>query len=162
MARFYIDGDTARFTQGEFHLVNVELADGRKFENAELKRLFPISGLRKYVSVLDTDGKEIAIIRSIDALMDASRKVVEQSLNEYYLIPKIISVLDRYEKYGILKWTVETDRGVHSFEIKNRNSDIKLLFDGRVLIRDGDDNRYEIPDLNALDVKSRRILSMDL
>ncbi len=162
MPRRYVEGDEVIFTQGEFHLVNMKLATGEYFENIEPKRLFPISGLTKYISLLDKDGKEMAIIRDIETLMPESRAVIEKSLEEYYLIPEIISVLDRYEKYGILKWTVETDRGVRTFEIKNRNSDIKALFDGRVLIRDRDDNRYEIPDVNKLDVKSLRLLNYDL
>ncbi len=162
MPRRYVEGDEVIFTQGEFHLVNMKLATGEYFENIEPKRLFPISGLTKYISLLDKDGKEMAIIRDIETLMPESRAIIEKSLNEYYLIPEIISVLDRYEKYGILKWTVETDRGVRTFEIKNRNSDIKALFDGRVLIRDRDDNRYEIPDVNKLDIKSLRLLNYDL
>ena len=162
MPRRYVEGDEVIFTQGEFHLVNMKLATGEYFENIEPKRLFPISGLTKYISLLDKDGKEMAIIRDIETLMPESRAIIEKSLEEYYLIPEIISVLDRYEKYGILKWTVETDRGVRTFEIKNRNSDIKALFDGRVLIRDRDDNRYEIPDVNKLDIKSLRLLNYDL
>ena len=162
MARFYVEGDMVIFTPGEFHLVNMKLIDGREYSGVEPRRLFPISGLTKYISLLDEKSNEIAIIRDIETLMPESKKVIENSLSEYYLIPKIISVIDRYEKYGILKWTVETDRGIHTFEIKNRGSDIKALFDGRVLVRDSDDNRYEIPDLNALDKKSRRLRSMDL
>mgnify|MGYP003293900450 CR=1 FL=1 len=162
MPRRYVEGDEVIFTQGEFHLVNMKLATGECFEDLEPKRLFPISGLTKYISLLDKDGKETAIIRDIETLMPESRAVIEKSLEEYYLIPEIISVLDRYEKYGILKWTVQTDRGVRTFEIKNRNSDIKALFDGRVLIRDRDDNRYEIPDVNKLDAKSLRLLNYDL
>ncbi|MBE6632931.1 MAG: DUF1854 domain-containing protein [Ruminococcaceae bacterium] len=44
----------------------------------------------------------------------------------------------------------------------NRHSDIKFLYDGRVLIRDTNDNRYEIEDVKALDRRSQRILSGEL
>lgn len=162
MPRIYVEGDEVMFTQGEFHLVNMKFATGECFEDLEPKRLFPISGLTKYISLLDKNGKETAIIRDIETLMPESKAVIVNSLEEYYLIPKIISVLDRTEKYGILKWTVETDKGVRTFEIKNRNSDIKALFDGRILVRDRDDNRYEIPDVNKLDIKSIRLLNFDL
>lgn len=162
MPRIYVEGDEVMFTQGEFHLVNMKFATGEYFEDLEPKRLFPISGLTKYISLLDKNGKETAIIRDIETLMPKSKAVIVNSLEEYYLIPKIISVLDRTEKYGILKWTVETDKGVRTFEIKNRNSDIKALFDGRILVRDRDDNRYEIPDVNKLDIKSIRLLNFDL
>ena len=45
MDRIYIEYDNARITKGEGILLNVELYDGRKFENLEARRLFPITGL---------------------------------------------------------------------------------------------------------------------
>ncbi|MEG1743471.1 MAG: DUF1854 domain-containing protein, partial [Clostridia bacterium] len=62
----------------------------------------------------------------------------------------------------VLKWTVKTDRGVRSFDIKNRNRDIKILFDDRILVRDADDNRYEIPNMKSLSKESLSILYMDI
>jgi len=88
--------------------------------------------------------------------MPDSRKAIEDSLDEYYLIPKISAILERQEKYGILKWTVMTDRGVRSFDIRNIYRDIKLLYDGRALIRDS-----EIPDIKKLDAKSMSLLALD-
>ena len=94
--------------------------------------------------------------------MPESREAVEEALREYYLIPRIIRILDRDEKYGILKWTVETDRGIRSFDIRNRQSDIKTIYGNRVLIKDSDDNRYEIPDWEKLDIKSYKKIATDL
>ena len=48
------------------------------------------------------------------------------------------------------------------FDIKNRNSDVKVGKDGRVRVRDSDDNRYTIDDYKALDKHSRRQLIADL
>ena len=62
------------------------------------------------------------------------------------------------EKFGSLTWKVETDRGTVAFRIRNRHSDIKCLDGKRVLIRDTNDNRYEIPDYTTLDMHSRRLL----
>ena len=50
MARLYIDNDMARFTRKNITLVDMELFDGRKFENLEPRRLFPLSGLEKYIT----------------------------------------------------------------------------------------------------------------
>jgi len=54
---------------------------------------------------------------------------------------------------------VETDRGEFSFDVKSRNNDIKHLYDGRVLIRDSSDNRYEIRDFRKLDKKSQQVFN---
>ena len=161
MPRFYINSDEARITKADFNLVDVEFIDGTSWKGLEPMRLFPRSGLTRYISLVDADGHEKAIIRDIENLMPDSRKAIEDSLDEYYLIPKISAILERQEKYGILKWTVMTDRGVRSFDIRNIYRDIKLLYDGRALIRDSDDNRYEIPDIKKLDAKSMSLLALD-
>jgi hypothetical protein len=57
---------------------------------------------------------------------------------------------------------VETDRGIKSFDIRNRNHDIKVYKNGMVRVRDSDDNRYTIDDYRALDKKSRALLVADL
>ena len=67
-------------------------------------------------------------------------------------------MLEVTDKYGVLRFRVMTDRGEISFNIRNRHSDIKNLGSNRIIIRDADDNRYEIPDYKALDVKSQRLL----
>ena len=60
MARLYIDNDMARFTRKDICLVDVELYDGRTFENLEPRRLFPTTGLEKYITLLDSTGVETA------------------------------------------------------------------------------------------------------
>lgn len=162
LARLYIDGDEARFTRKDICLVDMEFYDGRKVENLEPRRLFPISGIMKYISLLDYDGKEHAIIRNVEHLMPESRDIILRALNEYYFIPKITAIVDSTEKYGILKWVVDTDRGRQKLGIRNRTSDIKVLYDGRILIRDADDNRYEIPDYRKLDKKSLAFLNSEI
>ena len=70
--------------------------------------------------------------------------------------------MSRVEKYGNITWTVATDRGEHSFAILNTSIDIKTLYDGRILIRDSNDNRYEIEDVNALDKDRLNLLKFDM
>ena len=162
MARLYIDGDEVRITKRDFCCVDVEFYSGQKLEKLEPRRLFPVSGLTKYITLLDENGKEQAIIRNIDALMPDSKNVIKECLQEYYLVPKILKLIDINEKLGMLKWMVETDRGTHTFEIRNRHSDIKMLYDGRVLVKDSNDNRYEITDYKSLDKHSLSLLSSEL
>ncbi|MEG1887002.1 MAG: DUF1854 domain-containing protein, partial [Oscillospiraceae bacterium] len=90
MARLYIGGDEVKFTKTDSCLVTLDFCDGRHFENLEPHRLFPLSGLKKYISLLDKDGNEIAIIRNIDTLIPESANVIEECLQEYYFIPKIL------------------------------------------------------------------------
>ena len=51
-----------------------------------------------------------------------------------------------------------TTEGAIPGMIRNLIYGMKLLHGTRVLLRDGSDNRYEIPDLRQLDAKSRHLL----
>ncbi len=157
--RTYIENDNARITRKDGILLKVEMYDGRVFEDVEARRLFPLTGLQKYITLLDEEGVEQGVIRNMKTLTPDSRKVIEDVLAEYYLVPKITEIFSIVEKYGKLRVKAQTDNGLHRFEIKNTHADIKSLYDGRVLIKDSSDNRYEIADLRELSKNSLRILN---
>ncbi len=150
----YIEGPEVKFTENDKIFVDAEFYTGEKFTELELHRMFPITGLTKYIALLDNEGNEIAVIRNIDDLIPESKKVVENCLREYYMIPRITRFIKMSEKFKIWMWTAETDKGICTFEIRNHITAIKPLYDGRVLIKDANDNRYEIPNVNDLDKKS--------
>ena len=139
----YIEGPEVRFTPNDKIFVDAEFFTGEKFTELELHRLFPVTGLRRYIALVDKDGEAIAVIRNI----------------EYYMIPRIKRFIEMSEKFAIWMWTAETDRGVCTFEIRNHLTAVKPLYDGRVLIKDANDNRYEIPDIKKLDKKSLKMLN---
>ncbi len=158
MERIYIENDVARFTRKEITIVDLELYDGRKFENLEPRRLFPMTGLEKYITLLDQEGREVAVIRDLRTLPPEERRIIEECLDEYYLIPRIVKIHECKESFGLLTIKAETDRGNAVIEIRNILHGLKLLYGSRVLLRDSNDNRYEIPDLNRLDRKSRAMI----
>lgn len=162
MARNFIDPNAVKFTVRDKIFVDAELYTGEKFTMLEPHRLFPISGLMKYISLLDEEGNEVFIIRDIEQLMPESKEVILKCLEERYMIPKITKLIKRTEKFLIWMWTVETDRGEYTFEIINSYQSIKILYDGRILIKDGNDNLYEIPDLYALDSRSIKLILPDV
>ena len=154
----YIEGPEVRLTANDKIFVDAEFYQGENFTELEPRRMFPITGLTRYIALLDGEGNEIAVIRNIDDLLPESKKVIESCLNEYYMIPRITRFIKMSEKFKIWMWTAETDKGICTFEIRNHVTAIKPLYDGRVLIKDANDNRYEIPNINDLDKKSLRML----
>ena len=162
----FIDGPEVKITRVGDTTVKLEVYQGDTYPELEPKRLFPRSSLTQYVTLMEEleDGtfKEVAIIRNIENLDKASREAIEGCFADYYMIPVILEVLDVVEKYGMVSWTCRTDKGVITFKIRNRLSDIKVLYDGRVLIRDSADNRYEIPNVNKLDKRSQKLLANEL
>lgn len=157
MERIYIDGDMAKFTPKDITTVDVELRDGTVFQNVEPRCLFPSSNGRKFITLLDENGTEQAVIRDLDNLPKDQREIVEACLTEYYLIPHIVKILNTTEKFGLITLDTETDRGPARIEIRNLLYGFKQV-GNRLLLRDSNDNRYEIPDLRQLDAKSRRLL----
>ena len=159
MERIYIDFDMAQFTRKDLTLVDMKLFDGRSFENLEPRRLFPITGMEKYIALLDESGVEQAVIRDLSTLPAEQRKIIEACLAEYYLIPKILKITDVDERSdGITLYTV-TERGPVNIEMRTWRQGFSLTQEYRMLIRDANDNRYEIPDINKLDNVSRSILN---
>ena len=161
MARTYIDGDV-KFRRHDFVTVDMLCPDGTVIEDLEPRRLFPVNDTNNYISLLDADGHEHGIIRSLESLDKESRALLCEILEEYYIVPKITSVLEVYEKGSINRWTVLTDHGQCSFQIRARYVDIKLFPNGRILIRDTNDNRYEIPDVRKLDKHSMHELNSQI
>lgn len=159
--RIYVGKDD-RIEVYENNLVTLTLADGRSFEGLEPRRLFPVNNPDNYITLIDSEGSETALIRSIAELEKASADCIRASLNDYYLVPKIIRIVSASEKYGTVRWIVDTDRGVKGFDIRNRNHDIRVYSDGRVRVRDSDDNRYIIEDYKTLDQYSKNQLISDL
>ena len=164
----FIDGPEVKITRVGDTTIDLEVYKGDTYHSLEPKRLFPRSSLTQYVTLMqpgndkDVSAKEVAIIRNMENLDPDSRKAIEECFANYYMIPQILEVLEVFEKYGMSCWTCRTDKGVIAFKIRSRLSDIKLLYDGRVLIRDSADNRYEIPDVEKLDKKSKRLLANEL
>jgi hypothetical protein len=161
MSRRYVTKED-NILHDENNLVHLHCADGEVYESLEPRRLFPINRPNEYITLLDKEGKEIAVIRSIEQINEDSRRVIHDSLEDYYLVPEITRIVNTIEKYGRLHWIVETDRGRKEFDIRNRNSDIRISPNGRVRVRDADDNRYTIHNWRDLDKHSRSLLIADL
>lgn len=158
MGRNYVEGDMVRFTEVGLCSVDMEIYGGETIKGLTPKRLFPMTGENMYITLLDEKGKEVAIIRNLDTLMPDSKKVIENALYEYYFMPKISKINEITDKFGILTLDVETDKGRVRFDIKNRHYDIKQIYGSRILIRDRNDNRYEIEDSRNLDKRSLKLI----
>lgn len=158
MAR-YIITEKDRIIRTDTYIVKVECENGTVFEALEPRRLFPLSDLNHYITLLNDKEKEVAMIKDLDAISPDSKEAIEGCFSDYYMIPTITEILQVEDKFGVLKWKVLTDRGEILFTIRNRHSDIKCYDGEHMLVRDSNDNRY-LTTISKLDKKSlRRIYS---
>ena len=154
MANRYIVTDKDTIIRTDTYLVKIECEDGTCLEGLEPRRLFPHTNTEKYITLLDATEKEIALIKDLADINEDSREAIEGCFFDYYMIPEITEILDVEDKFGVLKWKVMTDRGEIGFSIRNRHSDIKLLGKKRLLVRDSNDNRYQVGNIANLSKKS--------
>ena len=156
--KLFLKGNDVAITLGEDMKLNICLKTGEKFEKLQPKRLFPVSAKQRYISLIDEERKEVAIITDATKLDEQSYKALEQSLSDYYILPKIQKVNFISWKHGTLTVIAVTDYGECTFKVRSRPQNIKRLADGRVLIRDINDNRYEIIDSSKMDKKTIELM----
>ena len=159
--RFYVT-DKDSIVIFENNLVDLTTADGVLYHALEPRRLFPVSRVDSFITLLNEEGVEVAVIKEMSDLNAESREVIEYSLNDYYLVPHILKIYSVTEKNGKIHWSIETERGYKEFDVRNRNHDVRVYSDGRVRVRDSDDNRYLITDYRKLDKHSRQQMIADL
>lgn len=111
---------------------------------------------------LDEKGQELATLRGVDALPAEQRPLVEAELRERYHLLTILSVHDVDVRFGTRYWRVETDRGPRWFTLRHLGKNVTWISDRHLTIRDTAGNRYRIPDLAALDAKSRSLVLRSL
>ena len=152
----YIVTKNDKIVRTDTYLVKLECSDGSVIEELEPRRLFPMTDTDHYISLLDSKENEIALIKDLSEIDPASKKALEDCFFDYYMIPEISAIISVEDKFGVLKWDVATDRGNIKFTIRNRHSDIKLINGMHLVIRDSDDNRYQLRNISQLDKASLR------
>ena len=125
--------------------------------DARVTRCFPWSRPQRYVSIVNADGEEIALLETLDELSEENRRVVERQLATKVFNPVIRRVAGHKHEFGITSVTAETDRGTVKFQVRTRD-DVRMLSATRALFRDADGNIYELPDITQLDPASRKRL----
>ncbi len=148
-----LDPGRIRLFLDEYNDLILDRADGRLPVTAH--RAFPLTAAGQFIVLKDDDGSEVGLIREIAGLDEESRTVLESDLERTYFAPAILQVNKLEENFHIPKWDVETDSGHRVFEVRSRRRDIRIMSGGRILLRDADGNRYEIPDYRRLDPVSR-------
>lgn len=174
----YLDPATSRFyrTPGGFPALeavlpkrgdDLEAADDETPVKQDLGRVwfhrcFPFETPDEYVSVLDRDGREYALIRDINEFSEEAREIIRAELDRKYLCPVIYAIFSLKEKLGYSYWKVATDRGRLEFTVHDTYRSIARVGNGTLIITDVDGNRYRIDDYEKLDRPSYKKIELYL
>ena len=155
------DSRGVRIWRDAFRRLCLRLEDGTEHVDVRPAPVFPVSEAAEYVAFLDSEDKEVLLLRDMRGLEVESRQCLEEELGRVYFVPKIISIYDIEDAHGAARWEVETDRGYRLFDVRDRE-DLRVLEGRRVLLQDADGNRYEIADIFDLDERSRRLVDGEI
>jgi hypothetical protein len=138
------------------HMVFID-AQGLRSEGCVPVRAFPIAAPGEGLSLVGTDGRELAWIDRLDTLPEALRLAIEAELAQREFMPEIrrIHKVSTFSTPSV--WEVDTDRGAARLELGGEE-DIRRLPGGALLIADAQGVQFKVPDLQALDRASKRLL----
>lgn len=152
--RFAYDGENLTFTN----------EDGTFYPCVSLRRCFPLSAndtdiLVRVPDTEETRGYEIGMIDHIDQLEPGSKEAVLRELGLFYFVPAIQKIWTIREEFGFLYWSVDTDRGKREFIMRDSiTNSVRKVSEGRWLIIDINQTRFEVQDFDSLDSHSQKLL----
>ena len=135
---------------------------GEKEERAFLYRQFPFELEWEFLSVMDGEKQEIGILRDLHAFDEDTRALLTKELERRYYTPVIQKILSMKERYGFSYWKVQTKDGEVSFTLQDTFRSMIHTGENRLLLLDVCGNRFEIPDVTALDRKSYKKIELYL
>ena len=125
-------------------------------------RCFPFETPDEYISVLNKDGREYAMIRNLNELPAEAQEIIRAELDRKYLCPTVKKIKSLKEKLGYSFWEVESDVGELTFSMHDTYRNIARVGGGMLIITDVDGNRYRIEDVAKLDRKSFKKIELYL
>lgn len=146
--RFFKAGATLRMT----------LEGDRSLLQASVVRIFPLTKPGAFFSVRDGSGKETGVLESLEGLDPASAACVREELERRYMVSRLKKVNRARERFGIVEWDVETDRGACRFSTRDMRDNVIRLPGHQYVIVDVEGNRFEVTRLTDLDVRSQACL----
>ncbi len=131
-------------------------------QRAFLCRQFPFELEWDFISVLDEEQQELGIIRRLSDFSGEAEELLREELRRRYYAPVIEAILQVKERYGFSYWKVKTAEGELSFTLHDTYRSIVHADENRLLFLDVDGNRFEIPNVEALDRKSYKKIELYL
>lgn len=160
----YLDAGSVRFGYEGENLTMIA-SDGTYYPMVTLRRCFPLSAQNTNIMVCAPGiemehGSELGILKEVDELEGESREAVLRELELYYFVPVVRKIHSIRDEFGFLYWSVETDRGAKAFIMRDSIiSSTRRVSDGRWLLIDINQTRYEVRDYQSLDKQSQDLLN---
>lgn len=133
------------------------LKDGQVYEGVVPVRAFPLQAPEQFVAFMSLEGKEVAWVDELSALPQDTRDLITHEIASREMMPVIERIVSVSTLSTPSTWDVATDRGATKLILKGEE-DIRRLTGSTLIITDSHGLRFILPDMQALDKNSRRIL----
>ena len=128
--------------------------DDALYDGVFAVRALPATCPDRFVSLryADADGQEheVGMARALADWPAEDRALLEEALRRRYFVRVITGIASIELKYGLLTFRVETDHGPAAFTMRNSHNQAQDYGRTGKLLIDVDDNRYLVPDIDAL------------
>ena len=149
------------FASGTHNTIRVRLREGDGYGGVYAVRCMPVKFGSRYISIrhVDPSGheREVGIIRDLLAWPAETRRLIYESLQLRYFVHVIRAIHDIEEVRSYLNFDVETDRGPMLFTTRTGSDAIQDYGEHGKLIQATDENRFLIPNIDALSERERRL-----
>ncbi|MEN6345606.1 MAG: DUF1854 domain-containing protein [Armatimonadia bacterium] len=145
-----LDPASLRISRGPKGEARLEIVDDRSYPHFYAARLFPITHRFGYLTLSDSGGDEIGVLRNLRELPKPMRRLLLEELRKRYFVPQITYVYSLHDDYGVLYWDVNTTRGRRKFVVNDVRDHIREFPGGKMQVTDVDGNEFEIADLDRL------------
>lgn len=151
----YLDPSRLQVKIGPDGTLRAEIMDDRCVLRLDVVRAMPLSKPEEQIVLRDGGGNEVGVIERIDSVPEPSQGLLRESLRRRYFLPRILKINHIHERFGSSSWDVETDRGPVTIDTKAMHEALTEISPGRYLLRDSEENRYELVHLEEMDPQSR-------
>jgi hypothetical protein len=133
-------------------------AQGQVFEGVVPVRAFPIQSPEDGISLVSSDGHEVAWIDLLADVPESAQTLVRDALATREFMPVITRILSVTSFSTPCTWSVNTDRGDTEFVLRGDEDIRRIGKDNALLIADVHGIQYLVRDQFALDTASKKIL----
>ena len=144
-----------RTSFGKLVLTN---AVGERFEGVVPVRAFPIQSPDDGISLVSTEGKEVAWVDLLAEVPEPALGLIRAELATREFMPVIERIVSVTSYSTPCTWAVKTDRGDTEFVLRGDEDIRRIGKEHALLIADAHGIQYLVRDQFALDAHSKRVL----
>jgi hypothetical protein len=142
--------------------LRLTLGDERSFHTVKPVWAAPLSHPKKHLVLLNAKNEEIVLIEDPKTLPPQSYEAVMEELSRRYLTSTVHKITEARTEFGSTYWHVVTERGEREFVTQSLQENAQWLSPTHLLLIDVDGNRFEIEDVDSLDLRSREFVAATL